>query len=207
MGPGLRREHANDMQRPRRARVTPRQQLDHDYRQELVGRRLEVYWAADALWFSGTVKDFDRVSGWHTVSYDDGDQRTEPLNSADLVWRLLKPHDTVHNISTGAAYARAAHTAQGAHHERHIQSKRPGASTTTVSKEYSVPVDGAASSARAHGAPVTAVGPMAKNCMHEVSGMSRDTDVMMAPQGNAGMGSSESVWHRAVSIDDPLRSR
>ena len=35
----------------------------------------------------GSIKEFDRVTGWHLVAYDDGDQRREPLNHQHLCWR------------------------------------------------------------------------------------------------------------------------
>ena len=50
------------------------------YDRTIVGRRVRVYWESDRVWYQGVVKDYDRAGELHTVCYDDGDQRDEPLN-------------------------------------------------------------------------------------------------------------------------------
>ena len=57
------------------------------YQNGILGERVEVWWEDDHCWYGGTVRAFDVISGSHTVVYDDGDQREELLNSAELVWR------------------------------------------------------------------------------------------------------------------------
>ena len=72
--------------RPQRLRQNTTRFLPHTYDTSLVGTRIKVYWATDQTWYVGTVRAFDRVSGWHTVAYDDGDQQTEPLNDPQFHW-------------------------------------------------------------------------------------------------------------------------
>ncbi|GAB9466829.1 hypothetical protein Gpo141_00004194 [Globisporangium polare] len=51
-------------------------------RSDAVGKRVRVYWADEAEWFSGHVQDVDEEQGYF-VLYDDGDERWEA--SAQLV--------------------------------------------------------------------------------------------------------------------------
>jgi hypothetical protein len=51
-----------------------------NYDRTIIGRRITVYWEADRVWYQGVVKDYDCAAELHTVCYDDGDQRDEPLN-------------------------------------------------------------------------------------------------------------------------------
>ena len=51
-----------------------------NYDRTIVGRRISVYWVGDRAWYEGVVKDYDCAAELHTVCYDDGDQRDEPLN-------------------------------------------------------------------------------------------------------------------------------
>jgi hypothetical protein len=75
--------------RSKRARQPPASQvLPHTHGASLVGTAVSVYWDEDRAWYRGTIKEFDRVSGWHTVAYDDGEQRNEPLNDPRLQWRV-----------------------------------------------------------------------------------------------------------------------
>lgn len=48
--------------------------LKPSYGQEIVGKRVKVYWPLDRTWYEGCVKSFDGVSGEHLVKYDDGDE-------------------------------------------------------------------------------------------------------------------------------------
>ena len=55
----------------------------------IVGKRVRVYWEDDQVWYSGVVKDYNRLTELHMVQFDDGDQREEPLNFPDEVtWEL-----------------------------------------------------------------------------------------------------------------------
>ena len=54
-----------------------------------MGKRVRVYWEDDQVWYSGVVKDYNRLTELHMVQFDDGDQREEPLNFPDEVtWEL-----------------------------------------------------------------------------------------------------------------------
>ena len=75
--------------------------LPHTHGESLIGSAISVYWDVDCRWYVGTVKAFDRVSGWHVVCYDDGEQRNEPLNDPLFRWSR---HDRIsssenHNAS------------------------------------------------------------------------------------------------------------
>jgi len=37
------------------------------------GRRLEVFWEGDGVYYRGTVTGYSTSSGKHTIMYDDGD--------------------------------------------------------------------------------------------------------------------------------------
>lgn len=37
------------------------------------GRRLDVFWEGDGVYYRGTVTGYSTTSGKHTVMYDDGD--------------------------------------------------------------------------------------------------------------------------------------
>lgn len=37
------------------------------------GRRLEVFWEGDGVYYRGTVTGYSTTSGKHTIMYDDGD--------------------------------------------------------------------------------------------------------------------------------------
>ena len=62
--------------------------LPHTHGNSLMGATISVFWLDEHRWYTGTVKEFDRVSGWHVVAYEDGEQREEPLNDPQLLWKL-----------------------------------------------------------------------------------------------------------------------
>lgn len=45
--------------------------LPHTHDESLVGTTVSVFWDVDCCWYVGTVKEFDRVAGWHIVRYDE----------------------------------------------------------------------------------------------------------------------------------------
>ena len=47
---------------------------------DLVGRRLRVYWPNDMEWFRCRVAEYDSKTDKHRLVYDDGDQRWTPLS-------------------------------------------------------------------------------------------------------------------------------
>jgi hypothetical protein len=54
--------------------------------QDLVGRRIKVFWPQEREWFKGRIAAFDGKSNHH-VEYIDGDK--EWLHLADQKWELL----------------------------------------------------------------------------------------------------------------------
>lgn len=74
--------------RPRRAAGIRRyESLRYD--NDIVKRRVRVFWESERKWFSGVIKIFDPVEDTHTVMYDDGDvercwlPRADPFTLSD----------------------------------------------------------------------------------------------------------------------------
>ena len=42
--------------------------------QELLGRRVRVFWTADQAWYKGSLCEYSAASGRHLCEYDDGDR-------------------------------------------------------------------------------------------------------------------------------------
>ena len=58
--------------RPRRAAGIRRyESLRYD--NDILKRRVRVFWETERKWFSGVIKIFDPIEDTHTVMYDDGD--------------------------------------------------------------------------------------------------------------------------------------
>ncbi|KAL4566956.1 hypothetical protein LXL04_022526 [Taraxacum kok-saghyz] len=58
------------------------------YGDELVNRRIKVYWPLDKAWYEGCVKSFDKSSGKHLVHYDDSEEEHLDLSKEKI--ELLK---------------------------------------------------------------------------------------------------------------------
>ena len=41
--------------------------LTHEHGAELVGKRIDVWWAAEERWYEGRVAEFNQVSGWYAL--------------------------------------------------------------------------------------------------------------------------------------------
>ncbi|KAF7818144.1 DNA mismatch repair protein MSH6 [Senna tora] len=54
--------------------------------QEVVGRRIKVYWPLDKAWYEGCVKSFDEVTGKHLVLYDDDEEETLDIAEEKIEW-------------------------------------------------------------------------------------------------------------------------
>jgi hypothetical protein len=56
------------------------------------GRRLEVFWEGDGVFYRGTVTGYSTTSGKHTIMYDDGDTERVKLDQVgrgfEVVWLL-----------------------------------------------------------------------------------------------------------------------
>ena len=50
------------------------------YAEDLVGKRVKVFWDDDGKWFNGKVAEYAFTTTMHLVSYDDGDHRYYDLN-------------------------------------------------------------------------------------------------------------------------------
>lgn len=51
------------------------------------GRRIEIWWAGEAVYYAGTVTSYSSVTGKHTILYDDGDM--EKIDLTDRAYRWL----------------------------------------------------------------------------------------------------------------------
>nr|GEY75546.1 phospholipase-like protein [Tanacetum cinerariifolium] len=56
--------------------------------EDLVGRRIKVWWPKDNTYYEGTVKSFDTCKKKHKVWYDDGDKESIDLNKQK--WELVE---------------------------------------------------------------------------------------------------------------------
>ncbi|XP_021770096.1 DNA mismatch repair protein MSH6-like isoform X2 [Chenopodium quinoa] len=54
--------------------------------EEVVNRRIRVYWPIDEAWYEGCVKSFDKVSGKHLVEYDDNEEEMIDLSKEEVEW-------------------------------------------------------------------------------------------------------------------------
>nr|XP_016507671.1 PREDICTED: DNA mismatch repair protein MSH6-like [Nicotiana tabacum] len=65
--------------------------LKPSYGQEIVGKRVKVYWPLDKTWYEGCVKSFDSASGEHLVKYDDDDEEMIDLAEEKIEWVVEAP--------------------------------------------------------------------------------------------------------------------
>ncbi|XP_054801883.1 DNA mismatch repair protein MSH6 isoform X2 [Prosopis cineraria] len=56
------------------------------YGQEVVGRRIKVYWPLDKTWYEGCVGSFDKHTGKHLVLYDDDEEESLDLAKEKIEW-------------------------------------------------------------------------------------------------------------------------
>ncbi|KAK7337513.1 hypothetical protein VNO77_18092 [Canavalia gladiata] len=56
------------------------------YGQEVVGRRIKVYWPLDKAWYEGLVKSFDNLTSKHLVRYDDDEEESLDLSKEKIEW-------------------------------------------------------------------------------------------------------------------------
>ena len=74
----------------KRERKRVQKPLQGPHGKELVGSVVEVFWMGDRRWYRGVVRVYSELTGHHLVQYDDGEQRDEPLNDEELLWRQLQ---------------------------------------------------------------------------------------------------------------------
>ncbi|KAA3458880.1 DNA mismatch repair protein MSH6 isoform X2 [Gossypium australe] len=65
---------------------TPSSPLNITFGDEVVDKRLRVYWPLDKAWYEGVVKSFDKVSGKHLIQYDDSEEEELDLGKEKIEW-------------------------------------------------------------------------------------------------------------------------
>ncbi|XP_043720613.1 DNA mismatch repair protein MSH6 [Telopea speciosissima] len=76
------------------------------YGEEVVGKKLKVYWPLDKCWYEGCVKSFDKLSCKHLVQYDDAEEEALDLQREKIEWveelprsfRRLRRNSALENV-------------------------------------------------------------------------------------------------------------
>ncbi|KAK9747622.1 hypothetical protein RND81_02G003800 [Saponaria officinalis] len=58
----------------------------NSFGEEVVGRRIRVFWPLDKKWYDGFVKSYDKSVGKHVVEYDDADEELLDLSKEKIEW-------------------------------------------------------------------------------------------------------------------------
>ncbi|KAF9607275.1 hypothetical protein IFM89_033482 [Coptis chinensis] len=66
--------------------ISPISNLKKMYGEEVVGKRVKVYWPLDKNWYEGIVKNFDDLSGKHLVQYDDAEEELLDFQDEKIEW-------------------------------------------------------------------------------------------------------------------------
>ncbi|MQL93602.1 hypothetical protein Taro_026251, partial [Colocasia esculenta] len=61
------------------------------WKEEVVGRRLKVWWPLDKAWYEGCVKSFDGATGKHVIQYDDAEEEVLDLGDEKIEWLEEEP--------------------------------------------------------------------------------------------------------------------
>ncbi|KAJ4727792.1 DNA mismatch repair protein [Melia azedarach] len=56
------------------------------YGEEVVGKRIKVYWPLDKAWYEGCVKSFDKECNKHLVQYEDDEEELLDLEKEKIEW-------------------------------------------------------------------------------------------------------------------------
>nr|XP_023894914.1 DNA mismatch repair protein MSH6 [Quercus suber] len=56
------------------------------YGDDVVGKRIRVFWPLDKAWYEGTVKSFDKVANKHLVQYEDEEEELLDLEKEKFEW-------------------------------------------------------------------------------------------------------------------------
>ncbi|KAL5699852.1 DNA mismatch repair protein msh6 [Ranunculus cassubicifolius] len=56
------------------------------YGEQVIGKRIRVYWPLDKAWYDASVKSYDSSSGKHSVQYDDSDEELLDLEIEKIEW-------------------------------------------------------------------------------------------------------------------------
>lgn len=61
------------------------------YGQDVVGKRIKVFWPLDKVWYEGCVKSFDEKSKKHLILYDDAEEELLDLGNEKTEWIEERP--------------------------------------------------------------------------------------------------------------------
>lgn len=56
------------------------------YGDEVVNKRIKIYWPLDQSWYEGLIKSFDKISRKHLIQYDDADEELLDLAKEKFEW-------------------------------------------------------------------------------------------------------------------------
>ncbi|KAL8142654.1 hypothetical protein V2J09_015686, partial [Rumex salicifolius] len=56
------------------------------YGDEVINKRIRVYWPLDKSWYEGCVKSFNKMSGKHLIQYEDGEEELLDLSKEKIEW-------------------------------------------------------------------------------------------------------------------------
>lgn len=65
---------------------SPQSASPSHYGEEVVGRRIKVYWPLDKAWYEGSIKSFDSIASKHVVCYDDDEEESLDLSKENIEW-------------------------------------------------------------------------------------------------------------------------
>ncbi|BAT86257.1 DNA mismatch repair protein [Vigna angularis] len=68
------------------ASVSPPSASSSLYGQEVVGRRVKVYWPLDKAWYEGSIKSFDKSTSKHVIRYLDDEEESLILAEEKIEW-------------------------------------------------------------------------------------------------------------------------
>ncbi|XP_042418962.1 DNA mismatch repair protein MSH6-like [Zingiber officinale] len=70
---------------------TPPSAAKSGFSEDVVGRRIKVFWPLDKVWYEGRVSSFDALQGKHLVLYDDGEDEALDLSREKFEWVEEEP--------------------------------------------------------------------------------------------------------------------
>ncbi|XP_042414294.1 DNA mismatch repair protein MSH6 isoform X1 [Zingiber officinale] len=70
---------------------TPPSAAKSGFTEDVVGRRIKVFWPLDKVWYEGRVSSYDALQGKHLVLYDDGEDETLDLSREKFEWVEEEP--------------------------------------------------------------------------------------------------------------------
>lgn len=70
---------------------TPPSAAKSGFSEDVVGRRIKVFWPLDKAWYEGRLSSFDALQGKHLVLYDDGEKEALDLGREKFEWVEEEP--------------------------------------------------------------------------------------------------------------------